>query len=452
MTVTYKWKPGAGNEPAPKNVIVATTAGVSAAGTATGSYNDPKPPKNVASASCGLSGPGINNYSNQNLPGPFPGSFFAVAGSSGTQYEVQDGASPTAKATMSGGASSSLYTSFSATATPVRVNLVGATPDANKNLNVLTGQQIKSTITGCSVKPGTYLWTVSGGAPFRTFTHNVAGGQKYDLDQSDYTAPEGDFFTADKGAVTISCSCTAVFPDKTTQAVTAQALPVTSVKPRVTSWDIVSASVRFDREPALGPTNAPSFFSPFSLATLAANRHEGQESTVTVATDAPFAGQGTAAFVQLVTPARYIFDVATGKQQHPAPYSDGTAYNGTKALDQLFPVASFAITQTGLYADSPQQGTDSKWTKSTADDTFDTWIMFMPPPAPGNTATTYVPLQKYSWEWKGTAVQEKSGIDWTNIWDLSATFGATPTSSHADTLLFPGWFETAPSTGLSYTP
>ena len=76
--------------------------------------------------------------------------------------------------------------------------------------------------------------------------------------------------------------------------------------------------------------------------------------------------------------------------------------------------------------------------QSRADDSFRTWALYKPPSNAG-LATAWVPVQKYSWFWGGTAQHIKQGDFWTANWLLAMRHGATVAEQPTDTEDFPKW-------------
>ena len=351
----------------------------------------------------------------------------------------------------------------------------------------LTGQQITATLNGIP-KGDTvigYVWSCIGAtapnpiktwdptAPNTTGTKNLT--QLVPLTSADTTGTGPTVnpfsFYDEKGGdvVTVRCSLTLKLPDGSSQTVPVQSLPITFVKPTL-AWTVNPA----------GP-GAP----PYGFIQDLANLRMGANITwypITITVPSPFSG-GAGCIVQLTTPLRQ--NIRTSQNGKPSTYvlkiPDGnggwvvpgvTAGNPTPIpeLDTAFPYPSgykeendgsftqvdtnytWDINKTGNSGDLPLQyfiaedkdGGGNAWNKSTASDTFTTWVMYMPSAA-GSQKTIWVPLQTLTWSWNGTATKDATSGAW------SATGSAsTPKLGTSTIVAPPKWDETI--AGQQYRP
>lgn len=127
-------------------------------------------------------------------------------------------------------------------------------------------------------------------------------------------------------------------------------------------------------------------------------------------------------------------DGTTGKVDTPTgldirfPYPYGYTKGGTTANPTFTLVNSdytWEVGGTGYSDDQPFQyyttrdvdGGGTLWHASGANDSFDTWVMYQPPPAGGQgtiwvPGPIWVPVEKLTWRWGGYA--SLSGGRWTS--------------------------------------
>lgn len=305
------------------------------------------------------------------------------------------------------------------TATPVTITLGGVTDDMGAK-NVLTGQQVSATLnTGGfprvdaqgdpTDKPA---WSFASGGDLcfgsfylqpaatygsadelpaafaalgvptptafpATFAANSVGGA---LDV-DFDVASLRFYTKKEGNLKVKATATVKFPDNTTGSVEAESQEVTSIKPTAT-WPRIQ--------------DGEFFLAPTSFRLL-----PGQLWTANIDIDAPFTvigGEG--AFCQIATPSRRLEPPALEKAfvdpNHRKP-----------GLDGAFPYAfdgAMAVPGDVTGSDGPVQPAPFKYAGldilvSKAEDSFETWLMFLPKASSTGQVVTWVPLMKHSWSW-----------------------------------------------------
>jgi hypothetical protein len=122
--------------------------------------------------------------------------------------------------------------------------------------------------------------------------------------------------------------------------------------------------------------------------------------------------------------------------------------NGIKCLDAGYPYpfgGSWLVKNLGKGYDSPQQpifwspndngGTD--WRRSSASDSFETWIMYMPPSV-NSRPTAWIPIASYTWAWGGSATLATGATVWTL--NPGAPTGGQP----AESFVHPKWQDFSP--------
>ena len=328
--LTWTPDPSWPDEPPPLSAVVVETCEATASGTKVNAASG----SSASASASGDNGLGVSDSSPGVVSSDGSSTLYSVD-CSGSRYSVQSGAtitvtcSPTANAT-SIPAGASVNVNYDVTATPVTIVLAGLTYPDSPNNCVLTGQQVVASLSAGVGTPSGYNWTMSGGEPFNNFfvAADQSEGEELPLTTANRQAAELRFFTKEVGSVTVSCTATVTFPDGTPGSVQAVARAFASQKPTVV-WQIESNRARFNIDPAEGPTLNPSYFSPFNI-NPAAPFPEGQTWNATISV--PF-GSGEGAYVQLVTPARYLYKSST----EPPPLVFRFPNNGLEGLDGAFP-------------------------------------------------------------------------------------------------------------------
>ena len=152
-------------------------------------------------------------------------------------------------------------------------------------------------------------------------------------------------------------------------------------------------------------------------------------------------GQGC--FCQLINADRNLYRSLTqqGVNMHAPTHFIKNPYNALQTLDTYFPLPSvWTLPAKGSDGDSPSEllswnvpYTDH-WTLSTANDTFETWSMYKPPPV-GTQRTTWIPMARYTWAWKGTATWNAQ----YGRWDLTNIIPSGKISEPVAYSVHPAW-------------
>ena len=360
---------------------------------------------------------------------------------------------------------------------PVLVSLSGTYDPAHGDFRALTGQQITATLAEpnglpLGTKVTSYTWSFTGGThgnPIKNWTGTNNLVQLIPLTTADLSgtdttgngisvSPVSFYDQYADQTVIVNCIVNLTFPDGKTQSVTVMSAPVTFVKPTVT-WVVNKSYNNF----------TPGFLSTLSRGpAFGANELWGP---MTITEPAAFVknGPGTGCIVQVANPLTRSF---SGKDQNGkvVTYSKIQVLNGNgvtgsssspTGLDAGFPYPFGQIANSdgtftavnssftwkanikGYSVDGPAQpftpansGTTITWFSSTANDSFNTWVMYCPPA--NGSGTIYVPLQTLTWSWGGNA--SLSGSVWSVAEGPPFTLGA------------PGKADTPPSWNLEILP
>ena len=341
----------------------------------------------------------------------------------------------------------------------IGVSLHGTTDTSNTRY-VLTGQQITANLVGATLAPNTIpTWSLSTGSdlcfgdfkisdttdtsttPPTTITQGKSEVSPIETNVIDFK-----FYTKKDGSVVAKCSASIVLGDNTIAAVEAQSKSITSVRPSVNEWEIRtgfvgwdSYNINYNRDPLLSV--APDDYMRFRGYRGGTSReiaHRGQDWYALVNVPAPLSG-GNIMWAQIVKAERHAFLPAIPTDRD-APFGQ----NGVTGLDNEFPYEGDirSVEVEGNTGDSP--GQPKQGNKITASDSFQTWLMFRPDPAVPGQSTTYIPLQKYSWSWSGTAQIDTTNSASQEVWKIvssSAVFNplTPPTVTTENTYDFPIW-------------
>lgn len=151
-----------------------------------------------------------------------------------------------------------------------------------------------------------------------------------------------------------------------------------------------------------------------------------------------FGQVGEGAICQLITADRHVYRTVIDPNL-PDAFSHFIKqyWNGVESLDIDLPYpfdGSWNLAQGhGNYQDSPgnplslNYPNTLQWTKSTAHDTFKTWVMYRPPQN-NNLGHVWIPIAKFEWNWKAEA--NWSGTAWVVQPQGSSVTNPEPTSLH----------------------
>jgi len=181
--------------------------------------------------------------------------------------------------------------------------------------------------------------------------------------------------------LTITCAITLTAPDgKSTVTLTATSPPINVLKPTAT-WGITTGNVHHSSANSTAAGDAYGLYPAFgSSAPGGVYWHD-----VIVTVPAPFSG-GTCCFTQLVQPNHQYNGTGIGTN------------NNVNGLDNSFKYFNYTWVagSTGTENDSPAILAGPGKTigdVDTANDSFQTWIMYQP------TGGVWIPLQTYSYSW-----------------------------------------------------
>ena len=471
ITAHFAWNPGPNTAPAPAAGTVIVTETANAYWSGPGSTGD-----------CGLPNP--------TTPASTPPSQTA------TRYSVQGGSSfdvtctPTASA--SGFASSpnsplsaNAFVGYAANISSVAtISLPGSINDIDGTKKALTGQGVTAHLDGAPAHVTSYTWSFTGGTPIKNWDPSSTSNDKTiplaptDLSGTDTTGngiPVADlsFYYTKAGSLTVTCTVNYTSPDGKPGTMTVQSPSIGYLKPTVT-WLLTN----FD----------PAFRHPKGFFTDPPNQQYGAEEPwgpINISVPDPFSG-GHGYIAQIATLSRSFTrynpqpsmpDTSYSKLSvlynngtsgaiatptgldisYPYPYGytkGGTAANPTFTLvksNYTWEVGSTGYSDDQPFASYTTTDVDSGgnlWHDSGANDSFDTWVMYQPPPAGGGTI--YIPLMKLTWKWGGFASRYR---DASGVWSAWTSGLGTPFTegSPAITEAYPSWPLSIPS-GFSVGP
>lgn len=334
-------------------------------------------------------------------------------------------------------------------------------PDAIK---FITGQQITATVGGLGPPPfegfflqiASYQWSFSGGNidPFKNYTFGSVG-KRWPLEDADKVNSSFRFYSNLGATTKVVCDIMFVPPVDPEEVKFAGGLPafhaeskdIESVRPTKVKWDVNVGTVKF----------LPNSTNPAVIEFAGdANSNNGQEwLNVTFNVPGGFEQEGKGCFCQLITAKRYLLRELDPLRPPGNYYShfQNILYN-TEAVDTGFPytippppptVPIWDLPALGSSVDSPNQPLSLSmpwteyWKESTADDSFKTWMMYMPPPKDGQP-TTWIPIARYTWNWQGSATKSSQTAPWVQgVFNGVANLPAVLSVTHPDwTVTSPG--------------
>ncbi len=352
-------------------------------------------------------------------------------------------------------------------AAPVVVTLSGTTKDTNGSDNILIGQGCTAYIQAGPLPNGTitfsnFNWTVPGQtfAQFQVATDQSAG-QAIPVDSTEWTKPNPHWYWSKDEAVTVSCTATVSVNGAVLGTVTGQravtiwapdylfkplAGPV-SVGTRSASGGPLSLQLY-----AGGPADANGVWDPPGV------KNGGRVSTPNLFRLSPTgnAGTGSWEFGQIIFPGRWLYYYDNAGSPQVAPLN----YNGQKLLDNSWPYqygtagapwAADSVDQspqpnipTYWMEDSPGNGLVDYYYREKADESFNDYMMYLPPEK-GN-GSQWVPLHLFAWKWQADV--SRFGT-WAIGWSPQPP-GYTSIISSARCTTHPQWSGLLTNTGMHF--
>ena len=322
-----------------------------------------------------------------------------------------DGLSPTVTAggtIAPGGGSAGVHVAYTATATPVTINLTGTTPDASGNANILVGQGCTASISGLPAGTGwktTYQWSANG-QTFQSWngdSGNVPVVAILGLGTTNQATAH--WFWSDTAGPK-SVACTAIITPPAGQGSQFKVTVKKSVTLQVPNWKannyVGAGYIGIDN----GVTSI--FAGPTSII-FGQGYTNGSNWKGFVPIPPDFTGTGQWQYAQIVSPGEFETPVGGTQKQ--------STQTGLTGLDDMFPYGVLHDTggspQTDV--DSPNFAVLDTYAAVTLDDAFATYLMFQPPLAPSATTSgpqwvQWVCLAESSWNTGFSASRPGSGL------------------------------------------
>lgn len=401
ISATFTWMPDDDSDKPPYNAIVIEDCEVSATAF---SYWNPSPGNIYAQADNGIGSPVVTSGDGTN--------FLSVT-SSGKSYWVKTNPGYSFQVTRSpygrsGGFSGffNSYVHYKASAPPVIVTL-GGTTKVGSSKQALIGQGITATISVGGVTYSNWNWPISGNVrEFKSYDVDAdhSHARLWKLNSLDYIVPEFHFYCAYPGAATVNCTVTIKFFE--------QQPPMTVTGK--TDVGIVEPASVFTKKQGAAQVVLPPRETPPRMAAYAGgveNSLRGCDWFGSVKTPQTFdpmlAGLGNWHFVQIVTTSRFTWQ---GGNAIPNP-QNGTGLDGSYPYAPAYPgwICDGTMRNTG---DSPWMELADTLSKVSAQDSFETYQMYLPP----GGDVQWVPVKHLSWSWTAIAIRPPSGhwVDYTS--------------------------------------
>jgi len=284
---------------------------------------------------------------------------------------------------------------YKASAEPLEIILSGGIgPKLNRQY--LIGQQVTATSLTGGLTATSYAWDVSGGSPFKSYTPGQDTATFTELNLDTETGSSLTFHFKEPidppGKATISCITNLQVPPG--------ALPTTPLT-AIVSRKVAVVAPEFTFEAARGTVQFDDPNNPTEFRLDGAELYGVKGGCVwsgTVTAPPEFDSGGEWNFTQTVTPNRVL--------QSPQA-THNFSYNGQKGLDEQFPYSTAFPADGTRHTDSdiPNQFIRPPFTNVKGADSFDLYMLYMPP----DQGSNYVPLTQFSWNWKGEAAPNSSG-------------------------------------------
>ena len=425
ITATFTWSDP--NQPPPQSAIVIENCTVYAlaGGGVTGS------------CSTGFSGAGQSSSSG----GTIVGTQYTGRSNPGASFTVQD--TPSASSTPGPAQTGDASVSYSASASPVTINLTGAKQDSSGKWDILVGQGCSASLAGIPSNCTTsgWQWNV-GGTTFQSWSGSTNASSYVD-GPGPLTNPTAHWYWHDSGngtKTTETISCTATVTPSAGQGSPFTVTAQKKVNVYVPAWTATGTGgyMQVNAHVSLpGQQNGQVYFY--------AGPNNGQaggmnwDATVTTPPQPAF-GAGKLELVQIATPNVSYITNTTPSQTHTDPE------NGLIGLDTQCPYYGIVYSEgTSHFTinDSPLLGVQSTTASATLNDQFYDYLMYQPPGAD----VQWVPLATFNWNTAGSAVIPTTG-NWAdyatqhNGSDVAGTVTPSTPTPFTATSTFPAWTRT----------
>lgn len=433
ITTTFTWQPDDADDPPPTDVVIAEQGEASMTCSST---SNAAPTTVTVDSDLGFDFAPTSSSSN---------SFISTNGaSSGTRYKLKHNPGSSFTITCSpkvsingtgssnpegyGSGGASVY--YKATATPLEIVLSGGIGTKN-NKRFLIGQQVMGTVTAGGLTANGFNWTASG-YPFKNWQFSWT--TQYDSTAAilvpfgTNTQPSVTFYYSQPSRQSIvATSVHLIVPAGSLPAAGLDTNLSRTCKVEPPEWTITATTGTTQLQPLSAPDHvvfdgAPIFSGSSSTAGIV---WEGMVRTPAAYTALDDGGWNV---TQLVTPHRVRSENGT---------LQGLACNDVLALDTTFgyePVYDPTYTtSSSLYPaphdgniicgsrDSPSTSFDSGTESLINNDSFNDYLMYIPP----GTGSCFVPLENFTWFWKGQVLPDNSGG-----WQLFNAGGSSTPGSH----------------------
>lgn len=447
ITGHITWNGGSANTPTPSAAIVMETSAATWSGTVGDSPDFVFTPDSTA----GL-GSGVTAVFSQNGQTYYPdgGSYPSSKSYTGVKYSAAtSGSSSTTTCSpsfvLSGTTGinydsyeycSMMYT-YTASASPVTINLDGATPDSNGNLNILVGQGCTASLVGipstCTVS--NYNWTIPG---------NTFQSWNGDSGSSDVAADTGPgltnqptahwYWNDTAGNKTVTCTATVTPPSGQGSPFTLTIIQQVNLqRPTWTARNYGGYGYIIHSSAVYVLRALPT---PFMLNQ---GFEEGSTWHTTVSTP-PLFSNGQFGYASIITPGEYL--TLNGGTEQALPEA------GQMELDGQFPYLGATYSADGMphdEGDSPAlpfgsvQFPADNFQYVRLADTFKTYLMFKP----GSGDAQWVPLAESDWH---TAMGTYRPIDhpplkghWSDFPSTQPVGGVSVDSDFTPQTIHPSW-------------
>ncbi len=432
VTAHFSWNGGSANLDPPEAVIVEERSIASWTG-------------DSGTCDCGLEVVDSHNVSGQS--GDESGLRWTVKENPGASFTLTSSCSMSASVAVAQGSPNHFYGSCSVTytATPhdVRLVLAGGKLDA-PGTSYLIGQRLTGTVD--SAYPiASQTWSVSGGDPFKSFDHDYVGGALYsyghrvNLNSSDLSASSLVCSFAKPASCTVSCQLHLTLPELNPSGGLALTVGKQTSAVAPTSTLVIADG----RVQLINPSSRSGAFIGVYNASPPSSPVIGINWTGNATSPSGYGSGGGWLYLQLITLGSNRFTPPTTTESEQC--GSGTTW-WTNGLDSTYPYeplddgvnSLFSSGTDGFAEDHPNFALDAPATSYTASQSFEDYMMFLPPGA----GSQLVPLKKFTWSWGGLA-------SWNGTaWSLSSPSHSSTTP--VDYPPFPDWGRLVKSSNITF--